>query len=133
MFIENETSEKVARGRTEYKPCRYTESDEAFRMLQMQLVCLILGIWAIRNVRRFKVTSASLFDQRRMMRGNNNIINQGSGGGVGGANNNDGSPSKSSYKAYSKKDTLDTIELGPLIPAVSGAGKVPKSPAPINI
>ena len=97
-------------------------------MLQMQLVCLILGIWAIRNVRRFKVTSASLFDQRRMMRGNNNI-NQGSGGG-------DGSPSKSGatkYTAYTKKDTLDTIELGPLIPAVSGAGKVPKSPAPINI
>lgn len=101
-------------------------------MLQMQLVCLILGIWAIRNVRRFKVTSASLFDQRRMMRGNNNI-NQGNGGGVGGANNNDGSPSKSNYKAYSKKDTLDTIELGPLLPAASGAGKVPKSPAPINI
>jgi hypothetical protein len=100
-------------------------------MLQMQLVCLILGIWAIRNVRRFKVTSASLFDQRRMMRGNNNVSIQGSGGGGG-----DGSPSKSSatkYTAYTKKDTLDTIELGPLIPAVSGAGKVPKSPAPINI
>ena len=100
-------------------------------MLQMQLVCLILGIWAIRNVRRLKVTSASLFDQRRMMRGNNNVSIQ--GGGSGGV---DGSPSKSSstkYTAYSKKDTLDTIELGPLIPAVSGAGKVPKSPAPINI
>jgi hypothetical protein len=132
-ILENETSEKVAQSRTEYKPCHFTESDEEFRMLQMQFICLIVGLFSVRNVRRYKTSSASLFDQRRM-RGN---TNQGGGGGGavnGSGGNSSASPSKhAKYSGYSKKDSLESVELGPLIKKTTGAGKVPKSPAPSNM
>ena len=121
---ENDISDKITKSKTEYRPCRFTDSDEKFRMLQMQLVCLLVGLWSVRNVRRHRMSSASLFDQRRM-RGN---ANQGS---VGGTNDNNGSPSKHvKFSGYSRKDSLESVELGPLIKATTGAGKVPKSPAP---
>ena len=69
------------------------------------------------------MSSASLFDQRRM-RGH---ANQGAGANVG-----DGSPSKH-VKFYSRKDSMESVELGPLIKKTTGAGKVPKSPAPLNM
>ena len=65
------------------------------------------------------MTSASLFDQRRMMTRNNN---------QGGDSANGTKLITAKY--YSKKDSMDSVELGPLIPVVSGPGKVPKSPAP---
>jgi hypothetical protein len=49
----------------------------------------------------------------------------------GGDSANGSNTSKSiTAKYYSKKDSMDSVELGPLIPVVSGPGKVPKSPAP---
>eukprot|EP00984_Skeletonema_dohrnii_P015634 scaffold6778_cov97-Skeletonema_dohrnii-CCMP3373.AAC.10 len=88
----------------------------------------MVGLWSVRNVRRHRMSSASLFDQRRM-RGN------ASQGGGGGANDSDGSPSKhvKFSSAYSRKDSLESVELGPLIQKTTGAGKVPKSPAPLNM
>lgn len=77
------------------------------------------------------MSSASLFDQRRM-RGN---VNQGSGGG-GSSSSNDknGSPSKHvKFSGYSRKDSMESVELGPLIQVTTGAGKVPKSPAPSEV
>ena len=72
------------------------------------------------------MSSASLFDQRRM-RGN---ATQGSGVG-GSINDNNGSPSKHvKFAGYSRKDSMESVELGPLIQKTTGAGKVPKSPAP---
>eukprot|EP00577_Skeletonema_sp_RCC1716_P025395 CAMPEP_0113438152 /NCGR_PEP_ID=MMETSP0013_2-20120614/37800_1 /TAXON_ID=2843 ORGANISM="Skeletonema costatum, Strain 1716" /NCGR_SAMPLE_ID=MMETSP0013_2 /ASSEMBLY_ACC=CAM_ASM_000158 /LENGTH=173 /DNA_ID=CAMNT_0000328861 /DNA_START=183 /DNA_END=707 /DNA_ORIENTATION=- /assembly_acc=CAM_ASM_000158 len=128
LFQENDTSEKVAKSKHEYKPCRFTDSDEAFRMLQMQLICLMVGLWSVRNVRRHRMSSASLFDQRRM-RGN---ANQGGGGG---ASDSNGSPSKhvKFSLGYARKDSLESVELGPLIQKTTGAGKVPKSPAPLSM
>mmetsp|Transcript_13526 Transcript_13526/g.27471 ORF Transcript_13526/g.27471 Transcript_13526/m.27471 type:complete len:284 (+) Transcript_13526:117-968(+) len=127
LFQENDTSEKVAKSKHEYKPCRFTDSDEAFRMLQMQLICLMVGLWSVRSVRRHRMSSASLFDQRRM-RGN--AIQ----GGGGGASDSNGSPSKHvKFSGYSRKDSLESVELGPLIQKTTGAGKVPKSPAPLNM
>lgn len=103
----------------------------------MQFICLLVGLFSVRNVRRHRVSSASLFDQRRMMRAN---ASQGGGcGGDGGANDggdgNSTTPSKHAKKnsGYLRKDSLDTIELGPLIKVTSGANKVPKSPAPFNM
>ena len=125
IILDNDNSEKVAKSKTEYKPCRFTDSDEKFRMLQMQFICLLVGLWSVRNVRRQKMSSASLFDQRRM-RGH---ANQGGGGG---ANVGDGSPSKH-VKFYSRKDSMESVELGPLIKKTTGVGKVPKSPAPLNM
>lgn len=123
--IENDVSDKVAKSRIEYKPCRFTDSDEKFRMLQMQLICLLVGLWSVRNVRRHRMSSASLFDQRRM-RGN---ATQGSGGSS--SSDNNGSPSKHvKFSGYSRKDSMESVELGPLIQVTTGAGKVPKSPAP---
>mmetsp|Transcript_19583 Transcript_19583/g.32086 ORF Transcript_19583/g.32086 Transcript_19583/m.32086 type:complete len:263 (-) Transcript_19583:249-1037(-) len=125
LFQDNDKSEKVAKSRTEYKPCRFTDSDEKSRMLYMQFICLIVGLWSVRNVRRQKMSSASLFDKRRM-RGN---TNQG-----GGTNVSDGSPSKLvKFSGYSRKDSMESVELGPLIKVTTGAGKVPKSPAPLNL
>lgn len=73
------------------------------------------------------MSSASLFDQRRM-RGN--AAQNGSGGGSG----TNGSPSKHvKFSGYSRKDSMESVELGPLIVATTGAGKVPKSPAPMNM
>ena len=73
-----------------------------------------VGVWAMRNVRKQKVASASLFDQRRMRLQSAN-----------------GSSAISSAKKYShsviqRKDSMETVELIP----ISGAGKIPKSPAP---
>eukprot|EP00986_Skeletonema_menzelii_P013497 scaffold7923_cov154-Skeletonema_menzelii.AAC.4 len=79
---------------------------------RQEFECTVLfqvGLWSVRNVRRQKMSSASLFDKRRM-RGNTN-----QGGG------------------YSRKDSMESVELGPLIKVTTGAGKVPKSPAPLNL
>lgn len=62
----------------------------------------------MRNVRRQRVVSASLFDQRRMR------TQQSSKAGGGMA------------KRYDRKDSMETVELIP----IKTAGKVPKSPAP---
>lgn len=71
------------------------------------------------------MTSASLFDQRRMMTRNNN-----QGGDSANGSNSSNTSKSITAKYYSKKDSMDSVELGPLIPVVSGPGKVPKSPAP---
>ena len=68
----------------------------------------------MRNVRRQRVVSASLFDQRRMR-----AVQSASGGG--GAM----SGAKTYTSPYEKKNSLETVELVPLVGA-----KVPKSPAP---
>lgn len=114
LFPENESSRKIARSSSEYRECRFTETDEQFRLLRMQMICLFVGVWAMRNVRKQKVASASLFDQRRMRLQSAN-----------------GSSAISSAKKYShsviqRKDSMETVELIP----ISGAGKIPKSPAP---
>lgn len=77
----------------------------------MQIICLLVGAWAIRNVQRQKVVSASLFDQRRLR------LQQNAANGR----------TNVKYSALPRKDSTEaTVELRPF-----GSGtKVPKSPAP---
>jgi len=112
LFQENESSEKIAQSLSEYRPCRYTDSDEQFRMLRMQVICLLTGVWFLRNVRRQKVASASLFDQRRMR--------------IQSSANGSSAMPNVKYSVLKDKNSMETIELTRTI----GAGKIPRSPAP---
>ena len=89
----------------------------------MQIICLIVGLLAIRNVKRQKVVSASLFDQRRMRIQNSAVANGGSSNGSGSA-----SRSNVKYSSLQSKNSMETIELTRT--KIGAGGKVPKSPAP---
>ena len=71
----------------------------------MQMICLLVGLWALRNVKRHKVASASLFDQRRLR-----LQNGGSNG--------------------KRKNSVQSEEMIELMPPRSGVDKFSKSPAP---
>lgn len=139
-LIELESLEKTTKSRAEYRPCRYTESDEQLRMvrsyvcfernnnhlltqffnyvaakLRMQIVCLLIGVFSIRMVKRYKVQSASLFDRRKIAQNNQyNSTTNNSAGGEG----------RVRYTQVPREDSMETIELS------RTRGKVPKSPAP---
>ena len=125
--------------RYEYKSCQYTTSDEQYRMIRMQFICLLLGTWAYRNVKRLKVTSASLFDLRRMSRvppvvGQHQHQQQQQGGG----DESSGSNITMNAAKFSRKNSMEE-EMVVLIPpsahtnSNSRKGKVPKSPAPLEL
>ncbi|KAL7489044.1 hypothetical protein ACHAW6_014628 [Cyclotella cf. meneghiniana] len=119
LFYDAESSEKITKNRSEYRPCRYTESDEQLRMLRMQLICLVIGIFSIRMVKRQKAKTASLFDQRRTRNQHHNST-------TANGNNDTGTERRVKYSQLPKEDSMETIELT----WNRGAGKVPKSPAP---
>ena len=112
---EKDFSKKIARSIPEYRSCRYTDGDEQLRMVRMQIICLLLGIWSLRNVRRLKVVSASLFDLRRMI--------QGSANGVSTPKPN------VKFMPLGNKNSMESVELT----QNTRQGKVPKSPAPDNM
>ena len=76
------------------------------------MICLLVGLWAMRNVQRQKVVSASLFDQRRLRNQQNNGSNK---------------HVKYAPLPLQRKDSHDMHEM---VPLTRGLGKVPKSPAP---
>lgn len=133
LFTEKGSHEKSARSRFEYRSCKRTEADEAFRMLRMQIACLLIGMWSMRTVRRRKRVSASLFDQRRMaamrqIRGGraagevNSVPASSGNAGVSGGCSGNGGGGSDGRGNYSKVAT-----------AIVGSAKkqkVPKSPAP---
>ena len=85
----------------------------------------------MRNVRRQKVASASLFDQRRMRIQNSNNRNVNNNGSSGSSNGITGSKNVK-YSALQQKNSMDameTIELTEGHPTPR-TGKIPKSPAP---
>jgi hypothetical protein len=49
----------------EIRSCKYTEADEEFAMVRLQMFCLLIGSMAFMSVKRQKKVSASLFDQRK--------------------------------------------------------------------
>jgi hypothetical protein len=88
-------------------------------MVRMQIICLLLGIWSFRNVRRLKVVSASLFDLRRMRI-------------QGSANNGNsvGTPKPNvKFMPLVNNNSIESVELT----QNTRTGKVPKSPAPDNM
>ena len=98
---------------------------------RMQLICLLLGMWSLRNVRRQRVVSASLFDQRRM-RIQGSTTNSGDGGVQYGNNNNNNSMSNGGIHSsrLRRNSTEASVELTHHQQKYTGYGKVPKSPAP---
>lgn len=91
-----------------------------FLQLRLQFICLIIGIWSLRNVRRQRVYSASLFDQRRMRL---------QGSAVNGRSN---TISNVDYSSRQRTKSTDSVELTQQQQQRQqiGFGKVPKSPAP---
>lgn len=61
---ENTRKEK----RTKFRSCRRTKKDEEFLVMQLQLICVITTYFSLRSVRREKLKSVSLFDQRAVRR-----------------------------------------------------------------
>jgi len=48
-----------------YQSCTRITVDEQFRLIQFEIVCLLIGMISIVSIKRQKRASASLFDQRR--------------------------------------------------------------------
>jgi hypothetical protein len=48
-----------------YKSCKSTPAEDYYAVVRMQLICLVLGIFSLRQVNKQKRLSASMFDQRR--------------------------------------------------------------------
>ena len=114
------------------------------------MICLLVGLLAIRNVKRQKVTSASLFDQRRMRIQNSKEYIKNSDRGINNTNNcnnssNGGTSSSKKHVKYSALPNkssmhsgMETIELTSMqnnsppkgYTLDKTTGKVPKSPAP---
>lgn len=112
------------------------------------MICLLVGFLAIRNVKRQKVTSASLFDQRRMRIQNSKEYIKNSDRGINNTNNsnnssNGGTSSSKKHVKYSalpnksSMSDMETIELTSMHNSPpkgytldKTTGKVPKSPAP---
>lgn len=45
--------------------CKRTEDDEEFLLIRLQMICVLMGGFAMISVRKQKAASASLFDQRK--------------------------------------------------------------------
>lgn len=48
-----------------YQSCKSTPAEDYYAVLRMQIICLALGIFSLRQVNKQKRLSASMFDQRR--------------------------------------------------------------------
>mmetsp|Transcript_21513 Transcript_21513/g.61683 ORF Transcript_21513/g.61683 Transcript_21513/m.61683 type:complete len:127 (-) Transcript_21513:3125-3505(-) len=59
------TSDKELQRFGAYRPCNRTIADEEFLMVQMQLVCVLIGLCSILAMQKQKKATASLFDQRK--------------------------------------------------------------------
>ena len=99
------------------------------------MICLLVGLLAMRNVRRQKVASASLFDQRRMRIQNSNNTKNGINGNSNINNNKNSGVSTPvakhvKYSPLPSKNSMETIELTTRIKNNFSGKKVPKSPAP---
>jgi nicotinic acid mononucleotide adenylyltransferase len=58
-------TELTSSTRMEMMSCKYTEADEEFAMVRLQMMCFLIGSIAVMSVRKQKRLSASLFDQRK--------------------------------------------------------------------
>lgn len=48
-----------------YQSCKRTVADEEYLMVRLQCMCVVFAFFALRTVRREKMASESLFDQRK--------------------------------------------------------------------
>jgi len=62
---EESESEIVSSKNIKMRSCKYTEFDEEFAMVRLQIFCFLIGSLAIMSVKKQKRLSTSLFDQRK--------------------------------------------------------------------
>jgi nicotinic acid mononucleotide adenylyltransferase len=93
------SGEVEASTRTEMRSCKYTESDEEFAMIRLQMLCFLIGSIAVASVRKQKRVSASLFDQRKQA--------------TNGAAQSNGIPSKKNSSFVTANDD-EEIEFTPM-------------------
>ena len=79
-----------------------------FAQVRMQVICLVIAMWCMRNVLKQKIVSASLFDQRRMKL----TSAKGSGGAVANI-----AHKTALVKRKTSMDGLETVEF---LPATTG-------------
>jgi hypothetical protein len=48
-----------------YRSCARTKWDEEYLMVRLQVFCLLLGVLSIVSLKKQKVSTATLFDQRK--------------------------------------------------------------------
>ena len=51
-----------------YRSCARTKWDEEYLMVRLQVFCLLLGVLSIASLKKQKVATATLFDQRKQGR-----------------------------------------------------------------
>jgi hypothetical protein len=56
-----------------YRSCARTKWDEEYLMVRLQVFCLLLGAWSFASLKKQKLASASLFDQRKQKRGGSQL------------------------------------------------------------
>lgn len=66
------TDQGVGDPKEEFRACKRTVADEEFLMMRMQVICFLFGSISLIAVRRQKGTAATLFDQRKAKRGDQN-------------------------------------------------------------
>jgi len=62
---EEESENKISTKNIQMRSCKYTEFDEEFAMVRLQIFCFLIGSLAIMSVKKQKRLSTSLFDQRK--------------------------------------------------------------------
>jgi len=65
-FLSSETSEEE--NERKYRSCRRTKKDDELLVMQLQLMCLLTSYFSLLSMRREKLKSVSLFDQRVVRR-----------------------------------------------------------------
>jgi len=64
----NSETKSEKKSETKYRSCRRTKKDEELLVMQLQFMCLLTSYFSLRSVRREKLKSVSLFDQRIVRR-----------------------------------------------------------------
>jgi hypothetical protein len=93
------STEQTVSTRTKMMSCKYTDADQEFAMVRLQMLCFVIGSIAIMSVRKHKRLSVSLFDQRKQ-------------GGLGGGEQMNGTPSKKNSMLVTAND--EEIEFTPM-------------------
>jgi hypothetical protein len=75
LWLTGNTSatEAAAEQRKVYRSCARTKWDDEFLMVRLQLFCLLLGAWSFASLKKQKMATASLFDQRKQKRGGSHV------------------------------------------------------------
>ncbi|KAL7543518.1 hypothetical protein ACHAXR_013046 [Thalassiosira sp. AJA248-18] len=141
LFQKSKSSEKIARSQSEYRPCRFTEGDEQYRMVSAKFIPSVSASSGGNGSISFLTFLPHCCTKVRMqliclligVLSMRNVLRQ----KVVSASLFDqrrmrlqsanGSSAMKKSSGLQSKNSMETVEL---IPLMIGAGKMPKSPAP---